>query len=69
MFVCSHVVRTNPGALQCQKLQPKGLAMNLEQGEMPTATGARETPISRLELVWGVPELANLAASTVMVLG
>lgn len=43
--------------------------MNLEQGEMPTATGARETPISRLELVWGVPGLANLAASTVMVLG
>lgn len=43
--------------------------MNLEQGEMPTATGARETPISRLELVWGVPGLANLAASTVMLLG
>ena len=43
--------------------------MNLEQGETPLPTDAHETPTSRLELVWGAPGLASLAASTVMVLG
>ena len=43
--------------------------MNLEQGETPLSTDAHETPTSRLELVWGAPGLAGLAASTVMVLG